>query len=136
MQRVLHTLRFASQRNAFERASAEMRLVLEDAGLCGSARGHAELVFEEVVSNIIRHASASWLDVSVSSGDGSLVLAFEDDGAAFDPLTHPDPVLPDRLEEANVGGLGLFLVRKVAAALQYERTRDARNRLVVTIAVT
>jgi anti-sigma regulatory factor (Ser/Thr protein kinase) len=134
MQTIPRILRFPSRPENLERAAADVRATLDQAGVRGRARGRAELVFEEVVSNVVRHGSAGHIDVSVASDDDSLVLSFEDDGPPFDPLQHSDPVLPKAVEEANVGGLGLFLVRKVATALRYERTRDAKNRLIVTIA--
>ena len=57
------------------------------------ARYYCELVFEEVVTNIIKHGYTDdgehdvevWLDVR---GDG-IVLTFEDDGLPFNPLDGP-----------------------------------------------
>jgi anti-sigma regulatory factor (Ser/Thr protein kinase) len=135
MQTIFRLLRFPSQPEGFERAAADVRAALDQAGVAGRARGRAELVFEEVVSNVLRHGAARHIDVSVASGDNALVLSFEDDGPPFDPLQQPGPVLPKSVEEANVGGLGLFLVRQVATTLRYDRTRDAKNRLIVTIAL-
>jgi serine/threonine-protein kinase RsbW len=135
MQTIPRILRLTSRREDFERASAEVRAVLDDAGIRGRPRGDAELVFEEVVSNVIRHGAAGHIEVAIASADRALLLSFEDDGPAFDPLQHPSPVLPKTLEQANDGGLGLLLVRKVSAALRYERTPEARNRLVVTITI-
>jgi serine/threonine-protein kinase RsbW len=135
MPTIPRILRFASRREDFERASAEVRAVLDDAGIRGRARGDAELVFEEVVTNVIRHGAASHIEVSIASTGDALVLSFEDEGPPFDPLQHPQPVLPKTLDQANAGGLGLFLVRKVSAALRYERTPEARNRLIVTIKI-
>jgi serine/threonine-protein kinase RsbW len=133
MQTVPQILRFSSRLEGFEQASSDVRAALEHAGVHGRARGSAELVFEEVFSNVVRHGAASQIEVAVARDDNSLILSFEDDGPPFDPLQHPDPVLPKTVEEASVGGLGLFLVRKVSAGLHYERTRDAKNRLIVTI---
>jgi anti-sigma regulatory factor (Ser/Thr protein kinase) len=133
MQTILRLLRFPSQPEGFEQAAADLRATLDQAGVAGHARGSAELVFEEVVSNVVRHGAARHIDVSVASDENALVLSFEDDGPPFDPLQHPGPGLPKTVEEANVGGLGLFLVHQVANTLRYERTRDGKNRLIVTI---
>jgi serine/threonine-protein kinase RsbW len=60
-------------------------------------------------------------------------MIFEDDGLPFDPCSGPDPSLPRTLADAQVGGRGLLLVRRMATTLRYERTPTHRNRLLVTL---
>src|SRR5262249_17471967 len=107
-------------------------------GVRGRARYNAELVFEEVVSNVVRHGNVDGrmhqIDVSLACESREIVLTFEDDGQAFDPLDRPMPILPKSLEEARLGGLGILLMRKASTCLHYERTSDQKNRLTVTIA--
>ena len=131
------TLTVAATRAGFERGADEFRTVLDACGVTGGPRYQAELVFEEVVLNTIRHGfhdegDGHAIDVSIVFQLGALVMTFEDDAAAFDPRERPDPVLPKSLDTAREGGLGLMLVRKLARDVQYERTSD-RNRLTVTI---
>jgi serine/threonine-protein kinase RsbW len=130
-------LRFAATRARFEQASAEARDALDACGVSGRARHNAELVFEEVVSNVIRHGHAAEISLSLDCEPGAqaIVLTFEDGGPPFDPLGHPQRPLPKSLEEAPLGGLGLLMVRKASTNLQYERTSDEKNRLTVTIAM-
>jgi serine/threonine-protein kinase RsbW len=130
-------LRFAATRDRFEQASADARDALDACGVTGRARHNAELVFEEVVSNVIRHGHAADISLSVDCPPGAraIVLTFEDAGPPFDPLGHPLPTLPKSLDEAPLGGLGLLLVRKASTDLRYERTADEKNRLTVTIAM-
>ena len=47
----------------------------------------------------------------------------------------PDPIPARSLEEARIGGLGIMMVRRAARAIDYLRTPDERNRLIVTIAL-
>lgn len=133
-----HVLRFPSTKAGFERAISDLHGALDDAGVHGRVRYNTELVFEEVVSNVIRHArpngATDQVEVSLVYSRESIVLTFVDDGPAFDPLQQSAPSVPAALEEAKVGGWGLPLVRERSAALQYERTADGRNRLTVTIA--
>lgn len=133
-----HVLRFPSTKAGFEQAISDLRGALDDAGVHGRVRYNTELVFEEVVSNVIRHArpngATDQVEVSLVYSRESIVLTFVDDGPAFDPLQQSAPSVPAALEEAKVGGWGLPLVRERSAALQYERTADGRNRLTVTIA--
>jgi signal transduction histidine kinase len=93
-------------------------------------------VFEEVISNVIRHGEAHQIEVSVARQADGIVLTFDDDGQPFDPLQRPTPVLPTSIEEAPLGGLGLLLLRKASTQLRYERTPGQTNRLTVTIATT
>lgn len=131
-------MHFAASPDGFEQGFIDVRAALDDGAVGARARYNAELVFEEVVSNVIRHGSgqgrAHYIDVSLAFEANAIVLTFDDDGPAFDPLQYPSPTLPKSLAEAPPGGLGIFLVRKAATALRYERTPDQKNRLVVTIA--
>jgi anti-sigma regulatory factor (Ser/Thr protein kinase) len=135
------TLKVAATRAGFERGAGELRTVLDTWGVTGGPRYNAELVFEEVVLNTIRHGYhddgfGRAIDVSIDGRPGAIVMTFEDDAPAFDPRERPDPVLPKSLDEAREGGLGLMLVRKLARDIQYERTSDRHNRLTVTISVS
>lgn len=120
---------------SFEQASADLRDALDRCHVGGRARFNAELIFEEVVSNVIRHGDARAIAVSLACEPqaSEIVLTFDDDGRPFDPLDRPIPTLPTTIEDAPLGGLGLLLLRKASTRLHYERTDDQRNRLTVTI---
>ena len=110
------------------------------AGVGQQAEDHAFLVFEEIVTNIIRYGhddkKEHTIDVSFTRSDGELTLIFDDDGRPFDPRSTPNPNLRQSLADAPIGGRGLLLVRKSAKRLDYERTQSGRNRLAVVIALT
>lgn len=95
-----------------------------------------ELVLEEVFVNIVRHAfggdaAAHAVDVSLTVDGAHWVLAFEDDGRAFDPTRHS--ALPSGpLSALEPGGRGLHLVQKTAQDMRYRRD-GALNRLQVSI---
>ncbi len=133
-----HVLRFAATLASFEQASADARAALDACGVRGPSRYNAELVFEEIVSNVIRHGRAAEIEVSLACDPAAdaIILTFEDAGPPFDPLERPLPVLPKSIEEAPLGGLGLLLVRKASTRLHYERTIDEKNRLTVTISTS
>jgi len=129
---------FPANFEAYGRVAAELRRMLEERGIKPRPRHHAELVFEEIVSNIIRHGtpadSACVVEVTVDLNARAIVLDFKDDAKPFDPCSHTVAALPESLEEANPGGLGLRLVRKASERIAYERTPQNRNHLTVTIA--
>ena len=93
------------------------------------------MVFDELLNNIISYAysddAAHEIDIRITLADGRLTVTIEDDGAPFDPFD--DAETPDTeasLDDRQMGGLGVHLVRNVMDEVAYER-RDDRN--VVTL---
>jgi anti-sigma regulatory factor (Ser/Thr protein kinase) len=124
---------------AFGRAAGELRRALEARGIGPKARYNAELVFEEIVSNIIRHGCSDHVqcavEVTIRFDDDALRMNFQDNGPPFDPRTYELPELPRSPEAAMRGGLGLLLVNKASRRIDYEWTRQSKNHLTVTIAL-
>ena len=119
---------------------------LADRALGDVAHHRLEVVFEELVSNIIRHGftmhSDQTIHVRVESKPGLVEFTFEDDGWPFNPLEAKPSEPLTSIETARVGGLGIPLVAKLSATMRYERLApDAditgfapNNRLVVAVA--
>ena len=59
-----------------------------------------------------------------------LTITFTDTGVAYDPLAAKEPDLAAPLEERQLGGLGIFLVRKFMDSIEYRR-EDEKNILVL-----
>ncbi len=129
-------IRFPGTHAGFAQAFARLSEALDAAALDAAPRFHAELVFEEMVANIINHGALDGreLDVCVTFAalPGSIVLTFDDDGVAFDPRSRRAPV-PVALDDTRIGGFGLVLVRQAARSLDYLRTASGRNRVTVTL---
>ena len=66
--------------------------------------------------------------MQIAIGDRDITLSFRDDGAPFDPLAHPSPDLEADLEDRDIGGLGVHLVRTLADEITY--VREARHNLL------
>jgi serine/threonine-protein kinase RsbW len=90
------------------------------------------LVLEEVVSNIIAYAYRDYQDhfikiSAIPQVNGALVLRVEDSGRPFNPLNVAEPELTyDDLENCNIGGLGIHLVRKLMDDVSYDY-RECKN---------
>jgi serine/threonine-protein kinase RsbW len=91
-----------------------------------------ELALEEAFMNVVMHGSptnrVARVDVSLAIVDGELTLIIEDDGPPFDPLTLATPNISANLNERRVGGLGVFLMRKMMDNVRYQRL-ESRNQL-------
>jgi anti-sigma regulatory factor (Ser/Thr protein kinase) len=94
-----------------------------------------ELALEELLTNIVNYAytddGAGEMMVGCAvEDDGNLRIIITDWGAPFDPLAGEDPDLSQSLEERQIGGLGIFLVRQIVDEIHYEREED-RNVLTL-----
>ena len=92
-----------------------------------------KLVVEEVGLNIIDHGygndESKELEFRMAADKESVTIEFIDEAPPFDPLTEtPIPDTAAGIEERQIGGLGVFLVREMMDEAEY--TRDGnRNRL-------
>jgi anti-sigma regulatory factor (Ser/Thr protein kinase) len=110
---------------------------LEAAGVGAGALYRCELAYEELVTNVLRHAgppAAAGVDVVATVGADSVCLRFEDAGPPFDPTGHAAMPTPASLADAPLGGLGIPMVRGAASGFAYRRA-NGRNRVTVTVAL-
>ena len=86
-----------------------------------------ELSLEEVLVNVISYAypkeESGTIEVGCSwDSQQNLTIQVGDCGAAFDPLAKPDPDTSLSLEERGIGGLGIFLTKKMMDQVSYGRS--------------
>ena len=92
-----------------------------------------DIAVEEIFMNIANYAYAPAVGkavISVSTGD-RVVIRFEDTGKPYNPLEQPAPDLDKPLAEREIGGLGIFLVKKIMDSVEYFRLED-KNILIMT----
>jgi sigma-B regulation protein RsbU (phosphoserine phosphatase) len=96
------------------------------------------LALEEAVVNIINYAYPPGvvgnITISADTGRGTIVLTIVDNGQPFDPtnVAEPDTDLP--LEQRNIGGLGIHLIRNIMSTVSYRRL-DPLNILTLTFSL-
>lgn len=91
------------------------------------------IVFDEIVSNIVRCSGADVFSFGLAHVPEGLLMRFADNGTAFDPTRDmPEVDITASAAERRIGGLGIFMVRKMSKTLAYER-RDGWNVLTVTL---
>ncbi|MFY7843133.1 MAG: ATP-binding protein [Rhabdochlamydiaceae bacterium] len=89
-----------------------------------------ELVLEEALVNIIKHANlscSSYIQLTCEySKDQNIVFCIKDYGDPFNPLlVLPSKEFPTTLEERQEGGIGLFLMKNFTDGLTYQRNLGA-----------
>ncbi len=94
-----------------------------------------QLAADEAASNIIEHAYAGETDATFEvacymQGD-ALVIAMRDEGRSFDMANVKDPDLKTDLNDRQIGGLGIYLMRKLMDEVRYQSSPSG-NLLVMT----
>lgn len=86
------------------------------------------LVLEEAVTNVIMYAypqeQNEHIYLTAKKQDDRLVFVLTDSGIAFDPTQTPDADITLSADERQIGGLGIFLIRKIMNEVKYERIDD------------
>ena len=109
---------------AIERARLQIRPLLAYGGVSSKSINRFEVVFEELVVNVLRYGFEPGSDqkilTRVALTPGVIALMIEDDGAPFDPTAQPEPPPLTSLETAQIGGLGIPTVRKFSKRFVHE----------------
>ena len=102
---------------------------LEEAGCGMKTQIQVDLSLEEMYVNVAHYAYApgsGTATVRFESGEGKIKITLIDSGMPYDPLKHIDPVISLPAEDREIGGLGIFLVKKNMDNLSYEY-KDGKN---------
>jgi serine/threonine-protein kinase RsbW len=90
-----------------------------------------ELAVDEALTNVIEHAyegrDDAQVELAVTHEGDSFTILITHDGLGFDPASQPDVDLPSYIAERRVGGLGLFLMKKLRDEVEYTPDSDGRR---------
>jgi anti-sigma regulatory factor (Ser/Thr protein kinase) len=92
-----------------------------------------QLAVEEAVTNVIMHGygdAGGEITVLFRASRGIVEIQIEDRARPFNPLTLPEPDLTGDVDDRRIGGLGIFLIRRVMDEILY-RYEDGKNVLVL-----
>lgn len=91
---------------------------------------------DEIFTNIASYAYSDdngsvTIGVELITSPKSLRIIFSDSGIAFNPLEISEPDTNSALSERKIGGLGMFMVKKMMDSVEYSR-QDGKNILTLT----
>lgn len=95
------------------------------------AQTQIDIAIDELFGNIAMYAytpetGPATVCVDVEEDPLSVIITFIDNGVPFDPLSTEDPDVSLPIEQRKIGGLGVFLVKKIMDDVSYEY-REGRN---------
>ena len=109
---------------------------LEQAGCPAKTLLQVSMAVEEIFINIASYAydpkvGPATIRVEVKEDPLCVIITFVDHGRPYDPLAREDPDVTLPAEQRQVGGLGIFLVKKTMDDIRYEY-KDGSNILTIT----
>mgnify|MGYP004478518193 FL=1 len=108
---------------------------LEEMNCPVKAQMQIDIVIDELCSNVARYAYSDRtgkVTVSVDTVDKPMKvwLTFTDEGVPYNPLAKEDPDITLSAEERKLGGLGIYMVKKMMDEFRYEY-KDGKNIVAV-----
>ena len=108
---------------------------LEALGCPMKAQMQIDVAIDEIFANIASYAYSggegeATVHFSVEEEPRAAVITFLDRGIPYNPLKNEDPDVTLSAEDRQVGGLGIFLVKKTMDVVKYEY-RNGRNILQI-----
>lgn len=109
-----------------------------ECGFEGKRVMEIELAVEEALVNIFNYAypeGEGQVEMKCALKDGKkFVIEIHDKGIPFDGLSRPDPDTTADIGDREIGGLGIFFIKKVADEVRYSRNDDTNILTIVFLA--
>ena len=132
---LMRTVQFAAKYEFLDEIRDFVGAIARDAGFDDRGIYNIQLATDEAASNIMEHAYEDAPDgvLEISCGmDGNAIrIVFVDHGEPFDPADVPPPDLTADLADRKIGGLGIYLMRKLMDEVHYQSAGTKGNTLTL-----
>jgi len=129
----MNTLTVRSELKELDKVRAFLKENIAGLGLTEEDTYKVELSLVEMCSNIMRYAypgDQGEIVISAWHEMGKFYLEVRDRGVPFDPRQVKRPTLTEMINREQMGGLGIFLARRMMDGFFYRR-EDDQNILVM-----
>lgn len=131
----MQTVQFAAKFELLDEIREHVGNIARQGGFNDKDVYNIQLATDEAASNIIEHAyenkSDGILELSCGIQGDTIRIILTDHGESFDPSEIPLPDLQADLADRKIGGLGIFLMRKLMDEVHYESKADKSNTLTM-----
>lgn len=133
------SLSLPAERNAFITLKTWISGIAEELELAEKTTKQLLIVADEIFTNIAdygypREGGVAEVTVEFNFTQRFLSMMFSDTGVAYNPLESIAPDITKPLAERQIGGLGLFIVKKLMDSVEYRRENNL-NILTMTKSV-
>jgi anti-sigma regulatory factor (Ser/Thr protein kinase) len=131
----MQSVRFAAKFEFLDEIREFVGEIARQGGFSDKDVYNIQLATDEAASNMIEHSYENIpdgvIDLSCSMEGGLIRIILIDYGEPFDPSVIPLPDLKADLSDRKIGGLGIFLMRKLMDEVHYEPKPDKSNVLTM-----
>ena len=131
----MKTVQFAAKFEFLDEIREYVGNIARESGFGDKDVYNIQLATDEAASNIIEHAYENIADGVLELACGvqgdTIKIILTDHGDPFDPSEIPLPDLKADLSDRKIGGLGIFLMRKLMDEVHYESKADKSNTLTL-----
>lgn len=131
----MQSVRFAAKFEFLDEIRDFVGAVAREGGFGDKDVYNIQLATDEAASNMIEHSYENIpdgvIDLSCGMEGEQIKIVLIDYGEPFDPSAIPMPDLKADLSDRRIGGLGIFLMRKLMDEVHYEAKADKSNVLTM-----
>ncbi|HEX2865810.1 MAG TPA: ATP-binding protein [Ignavibacteriales bacterium] len=93
------------------------------------------LAVDEACTNVIKHAykysPEGDIIVNISVNHNKMAVSITDHGTNFDPALVPEPDVKKYYRQHKIGGLGIYLMRKLMDEVNFSSVQGTKNQVVL-----
>jgi len=131
----MQSARFAAKFEFLDEIREFVGAIARQGGFSDKDVYNIQLATDEAASNMIEHSYENIpdgvIDLSCGMEGEQIRIVLIDYGEPFDPSAIPLPDLKADLSDRKIGGLGIFLMRKLMDEVHYEPKPDKSNVLTM-----
>ena len=131
----MQSVRFAAKFEFLDEIREFVGGIARQGGFSDKDVYNIQLATDEAASNMIEHSYENIqdgvIDLSCGMESDQIRIVLIDYGEPFDPSAIPLPDLKADLSDRKIGGLGIFLMRKLMDEVHYEPRPDKSNVLTM-----
>jgi serine/threonine-protein kinase RsbW len=111
------------------------RTSAEKAGFSEDTIGKIILAVDEACTNIIKHAYKNLpggiIDIEIEYSNPRFAIKIVDQGISFDVQKVPEPDIQEYYKQKRIGGLGVYLMKKLMDEVNYSTLKNNRNQIEI-----
>lgn len=120
------TLTIEAKDENLEKVLSFVDAKMEEMGCAFKQINQVDLVLEEAFVNVAHYAyqENGYATIELEEKDTGLAITLIDEGKEFNPIEKEDPDITQNADDRQIGGLGIFLVKKLMTSVSYERKEN------------